>query len=319
MRCQPLAVLVLVLATMACGGSDTATPGSTDAPAGSTPHVTVADAPALADAVAQPELRLGDEGEWVATLQRQLTHHGVPVEDDGTFGPDTEAAVRDFQSTHGLIVDGVAGSSTWTALGDDPVVPSSTDAAEPSPSTGIPLREIIEPYELDLLAGTNYTSYRLDCSLLTGEQASDYRGWERVDVDRDHIVDRDTVLRCGGRTEPAADVGDWYVLVLDDHGTTTRWEIGTGGADLPYAEHGLLCREYMATEDFERAIEHMGGSAPWNDDTLAYKWALAYWFLEGSPDRMDVDRNGLPCELLFDADVVAEVWGTSFPGAAHSP
>jgi peptidoglycan hydrolase-like protein with peptidoglycan-binding domain len=52
------------------------------------------------------------EGRQVALLQRSLG--GVKV--DGVFGPETEAAVRQFQTSRGMTVDGVAGPVTSSAL-----------------------------------------------------------------------------------------------------------------------------------------------------------------------------------------------------------
>jgi peptidoglycan hydrolase-like protein with peptidoglycan-binding domain len=39
------------------------------------------------------------------------------IQADGTFGPETEAAVKHLQASHGLTVDGVVGPETWNALG----------------------------------------------------------------------------------------------------------------------------------------------------------------------------------------------------------
>lgn len=33
--------------------------------------------------------------------------------------------------------------------------------------------------------------------------------------------------------------------------------------------------------------------------------AVAYWVREGAPDRMDADRNGIPCETLYSAEEIA--------------
>jgi len=52
----------------------------------------------------------------VRALQTLLNRHGFGVAVDGDFGPGTEGAVRAFQSTHYLVVDGVVGSSAWQAL-----------------------------------------------------------------------------------------------------------------------------------------------------------------------------------------------------------
>ncbi len=54
----------------------------------------------------------GSEGRQVQLLQKALG--GVKV--DGVFGPETEAAVRSFQSARGLAVDGVVGPQTSAAL-----------------------------------------------------------------------------------------------------------------------------------------------------------------------------------------------------------
>ena len=65
----------------------------------------------------QPTIRLGASGTVVRRLQRALRRTpnlALPV--DGVFGAELEAAVRDFQESAGLAVDGVVGPLTWNAL-----------------------------------------------------------------------------------------------------------------------------------------------------------------------------------------------------------
>ena len=64
----------------------------------------------------QPVLRQGDSGPEVSDLQRRLNDAGFPCAVDGIFGPQTDAAVRAFQESRQLAVDGVVGQQTWSAL-----------------------------------------------------------------------------------------------------------------------------------------------------------------------------------------------------------
>lgn len=72
---------------------------------------------ALLSAGTKPVLQEGSSGADVKRLQRSLTAAlGRTVGIDGSFGPSTAQAARDFQSSRSLTVDGIVGSATWTAL-----------------------------------------------------------------------------------------------------------------------------------------------------------------------------------------------------------
>jgi len=83
---------------LATGVASAGTATPTPEPATTTEHVIV--------------LSSGSEGRQVQLLQQALGSIKV----DGIFGPETEAAVRSFQSSHGLTVDGIVGSLTSATL-----------------------------------------------------------------------------------------------------------------------------------------------------------------------------------------------------------
>ena len=58
----------------------------------------------------------GDGGPAVQAAQGQLRSQGWRLAVDGSFGPQTDRAVRDFQVTRGLVVDGIVGPQTWQTL-----------------------------------------------------------------------------------------------------------------------------------------------------------------------------------------------------------
>lgn len=78
-----------------------------------------------------PTLRRGSSGASVRELQTLLRNQGFdPGPIDGDFGPKTEAAVKAFQRSKGLVQDGIVGILTWTALGvtciQPPTCPTGT-------------------------------------------------------------------------------------------------------------------------------------------------------------------------------------------------
>ncbi len=72
----------------------------------------------------------GSNGAAVMALQRQLNAHGQSLVVDGDFGPATAAAVRSFQSSAKIGVNGVADSQTWNSL-------ISSGSVPPPPGGGL--------------------------------------------------------------------------------------------------------------------------------------------------------------------------------------
>jgi peptidoglycan hydrolase-like protein with peptidoglycan-binding domain len=63
-----------------------------------------------------PVVKNGSNEHPVKTLQYLLRARGRRVAVDGVFGPNTEAAVKAFQTSRGLAADGIVGPITWAAL-----------------------------------------------------------------------------------------------------------------------------------------------------------------------------------------------------------
>ena len=74
------------------------------------------------------ELRPGDRGSDVVKLQEDLRREGFnPGQIDGIYGPQTQEAVRSFQRVNGIFADGIADSTTLSALNQPiGILPNST-------------------------------------------------------------------------------------------------------------------------------------------------------------------------------------------------
>lgn len=82
------------------------------------------------------------KGDDVKAWQNVLRAAGYNVDNDGVFGPGTEAATKDWQSKRGLTPDGKVGSDTRAKIGTAPTAPLAVPAApspqrDPTPKTAL--------------------------------------------------------------------------------------------------------------------------------------------------------------------------------------
>jgi D-alanyl-D-alanine carboxypeptidase (penicillin-binding protein 5/6) len=78
-------------------------------------------------------LQIGSDGELVVALQRTLNQRikgSTGIGTDGDFGPETEGAVKKFQTQEGLKPTGIVDADTWKALG--PLVMEEQPTPEPA-------------------------------------------------------------------------------------------------------------------------------------------------------------------------------------------
>lgn len=118
----------------------TTAPTNTPAPTGSSGY-----------SVPTRTLRKGYQGEDVKAVQSRLKELGYYTGSvDGKYGSGSMAAVKAFQSAHGLYVDGLAGSGTYKVLFSDSAkpttgttatpVPTASPSPTPAPTSSIPTR-----------------------------------------------------------------------------------------------------------------------------------------------------------------------------------
>jgi len=84
-------------------------------------HESAQSDPSAHDTDSPAMLKPGEQGEAVRQLQYRLSKIGYRDIDgsphaDGEFGDRTRRAIEAFQYDYGLVVDGIVGPKTWTAL-----------------------------------------------------------------------------------------------------------------------------------------------------------------------------------------------------------
>ena len=85
-------------------------------------------------------VKRGASGTEVRELQSLLNQSGAQpqLEVDGDFGPRTQSAVRDFQRSNNLSVDGVVGENTLGALAGGTSAPNGTTRPRVVPRNNVP-------------------------------------------------------------------------------------------------------------------------------------------------------------------------------------
>jgi len=132
------AVLGTVLVGTAFAGTPAeAAPAAPAAPAPSTQSAPAAPSTTAPTTALQSseKLRWGSRGGAVSDLQSALNDNGASLAVDGVFGPRTDSAVRNYQSSNGLQVDGVVGPETRGSLNGGASAPSGGTSAPASSSS----------------------------------------------------------------------------------------------------------------------------------------------------------------------------------------
>lgn len=146
---------------------------------------------------ADGQLKRGEEGAEVVALQKRLNALGYgrpdgdPLVANGTFGPNTEAAVIKFQKEHGLEGLGVVGPKTMAALaaaekGQTQSTPATPQQSNPQPTSNAPASHAIynEAYQHFLAGGNKYEYGRGDMSL-TNKEGNSKTDRSRTEQDLD--------------------------------------------------------------------------------------------------------------------------------------
>ncbi|WP_436492763.1 peptidoglycan-binding protein [Actinokineospora sp. HUAS TT18] len=81
------------------------------------------------------QVRPGQHGTYVLGLQLALAREGYGLTGTGFYGPNTKAAVTDFQAKHGIKASGIVGAKTWQALVG--VLPACATNPMPGPKSQI--------------------------------------------------------------------------------------------------------------------------------------------------------------------------------------
>jgi hypothetical protein len=195
---------------------------------------------------------------------------------------------------------GGTGGSDQASPTETPIPQSATVSPSPgsAPSVTPPTVDALEEHLGGLIASTTDM----------GDWSAASRSPGVLSCDGSGPLTEGMAVRCDWRSEdPGASSGPVFVAVLDDTGRYTF-----------SGRLGGFMSSMVVPSDFPAGtiscgMLKQGGDAVERGDAsygMDYPTVLHYWMSQGSPESMDDDRNGLPCETAYPADVVARVAGS---------
>jgi hypothetical protein len=147
------------------------------------------------------------------------------------------------------------------------------------------------------------------------------------ELETEALTDRDVTLSCDADGAVAA--GDVFVCSIgSDPPEPADWGSGVVAVlsndlfalslatDNPASTEQLM-EQYAASPTGLSCADLRAGEATFpfdvstTDDVGSIFWSIVYWNLEGQPDRMDVDLDGVPCETLYPDGAVDSVLRTA--------
>lgn len=134
-------------------------------------------------------LKLGSSGEPTKKLQGLLNKNGANLDVDGVFGSKTQAAVKNYQQSNGLTVDGMVGEQTMGALtgagASGSKAPTSSESKAPAASEGFTYDDFsYDDYKESDTVSQAYAALQQQLAAKPGAYQSTWEGQTNELIDR---------------------------------------------------------------------------------------------------------------------------------------
>ena len=286
---------------------------------------------------AESTLRRGSTGSEVRTLQTALNKLGANPQlvVDGSFGPGTEKAVKNYQSKKGLAADGICGPKTWAAINADlkPAVQASFSASISGYTAPTSIKQG-NSYSLKGTITANTTIKRVTVSIdgsIKGDVTNNSTSFAMSKVDASVKFG---VLSAGSHTIVITAYGsngskevarNQFTVVAQ---TTSQSSSGGLNADTVYSQWA----SYVTSSSFSWNGQRYGDKGKYNTECPA----LVSWFIKnkttltyGNGNGKDVvknlaNKNNMSVSAspngaaVYSVAAGYKVWGASGGSAGHT-